>query len=79
MTVHRLSYRTLPVGRRGRRNTLESPGVESVLIVEAVLDEHSGTESGEFKIVLNPAPARSTICRHGKEASVDIFCPDRWV
>lgn len=77
LTIHRLLYRTLPGGCEDQRNTRESPGVEPVLIIEAVLDDNVVTESSRFEIVLNPAPGSNTICRHGHEASVEIFCPDR--
>jgi hypothetical protein len=77
LTMHRLLYRTLPTGRKGQHSTLASPDVESVLIVEAVLDDNVATDSGRFEIILNPTPGSRTICRYGHEASVDIFLPDR--
>lgn len=77
LTIHRLLYRVLTAERKDQRNTRRSPGVESILVVEAVLDDNVATEPGRFEIALNPAPGSNTICRHGHEASVDILCPDR--
>lgn len=77
LTIHRLLYRALTAERKSQRNTRGCPGVEAILIVEAVLDDNVATEPGRFEIRLNPAPGSNTICRYGHEASVDILCPDR--
>lgn len=77
LTVCRLVYRTLPLGRSLQRNSRTTPGVEPLLIIETVLDDNVTTESGPIEIVLNPAPGNNTICRHGYETSVDLILPDR--